>query len=423
MADQLGHVADGSEGKGSFERLLRLGVLGLFAFAGLTVIGDWLQKIIDNTKRSHIEGDFETIGKALDRRDLKDPYLETDLTNLQGEELASVPRDPWGSPYYYDWFSGRLVSAGPDLILGTRVPGVPENQIGTSTDDEVKHLKSASQLVVAVKDGDGSAIQMISQTGEEIRELTKLPGKTITGLDALGGVVMVSSAQGDKFSLTSITFANGLDQLPLLEPPYSQQMADVFVGPEEVGAPCLYSHSNDWTFFSLRKKGGSWDLCKVGYKDKQKAPLRTTGDDETSPSVDVGEKLIYYSWKSGKGTGIYRFPMSSYQAPTLVVKADGVDFRNPAPAPVGDLLAYLEVRGGTTVLKVMDEKKNEILAASDAMAGTCIVWAPTGDKLGYFVQGAQGPVLTLVHVRRKVFFALDFLQSPIEPVRFAWIAR
>lgn len=423
MSDQLGNVKDGSEGKGTFERLLRLGVLGVFTFALIGIVGDWLQKVIDNTKRSHITGDFETIGKALDRRALKDPFLDTDVTKMQGEELATVPRDPWGTEYVYDWFNGRLVSAGPDRVVGTRVPGFADCQPGQSSDDEVQDLKSIPQLIVAVKDGDGFAIQMMSQHGEQIRELTKVPGKTVTGLDALGSVVVASARQGDKQGLTVVTYANGLDQLPLIDPPYSQQMADILSGPEEMSAPSLYSPSNDWTFVSMRKKGGSWDLYKVGYKDKSKAQLTTSPNEENSPAVDVNEKMIYYSGKADKNLGIFRFPMSSYQAPTLVHKVDGADLKSPSPGPIGDQLAYLEVKGASTVLKVIDDKKKELFSATDPLPNTPIIWSASGDKVGYYAQTASGPVLTLVHPRKKLTFSLDFLQDPLEPVRFAWLGR
>src|SRR5436190_6247665 len=114
-----------AEGKSLLERTLKLLIAGVFILIVVWGAGNILNELSSSARDSKLQNDFKELHKAIDGYYLKNAklYEEWDPEKLSGQTLETVPKDPGGKPYVFDWFYQKLIYVGPDGILQTAVPG------------------------------------------------------------------------------------------------------------------------------------------------------------------------------------------------------------------------------------------------------------------------------------------------------------
>ena len=358
---------------------------------------------------------------------LKDPLLDHDISKLQGEVLANVPKDPWGNPYYFDWINERIVCTGPDALLTTPVPGLRVDE-GIFHDDETFQVLGLPDFVMGYDVGDVGVIALVAQDGSSPLVLAEFPATHILDLDAIatGEVIVAAVKRGRKNQLISLKFQHSISQLRNLDVPPEPVVEILNEGEFEIASPTLYASANDWVFFCSDQGAASGfnphDIFRVGYRERALTNVTENSNDCISPSVDRTGKIIYFSSRVGENYQIRTFTIATMKDSQVFMEKRQSDLLNPSPSNRGDKIAFLERTGRQTVLRVVEVKsKRELFYSDEVLSRSSIVWSADDRRIAYHVPREDRPVLVITQFQPAVTMEVDSRDVPLKASRFAWV--
>lgn len=411
MAAPLTAGSTGQQPKPLFERFVKIFIVLAAGLILYTVASDLMGDVFSSARQSHVDGDLKTIGDAIRRRTLAGKRFEDwDVSKLQGEFLESVPKDPHGQAYLYDWFFERLVCLGPDQHLQTLVPGksytLPTAEL--PSDDQILAVKGIDRLLFGLKDGTGSQLIEAAADGSEQKVLYTSPLPIV-------GISPTADAKGNTV-LATVTTPGGarIAVVDLKQEPATQTVISPDTEADSWAAP----YGGDHVFVQSSRAGGT-AIAKVSMRDKTR--LYVTSADGREPSIDAKERFIWYSAKVGDDEALYRMPFAGNAE--VALHQPGQRLRSPAVSGSGIFLAYLVAKGAgpTGTLEVVHRaSKKTLVTRADVLLEGGIVWSPDSTKVGFLVNEGGTPRIVVLHVERNVSATLPL---SVTPGRFAWLTR
>ena len=150
--------------------------------------------------------------------DSAEPFTTSDPRFLIGPYLTELPQDPWGNDFVIDFFFGRVICVGPDLIINTFCPfpmWYDKVRTVVMSDDLVMEYQKVGRIscirpggeLVRI-DADGEGLYIIASSGARSADM-RADGNLILYVDASGLVTFVDLSEAT-FEQRSLPFDPGL---------------------------------------------------------------------------------------------------------------------------------------------------------------------------------------------------------------------
>lgn len=136
--------------------------------------------------------------------DSAEPFTTSDPRFLVGPYLTELPQDPWGNDFVVDFFFGRVICVGPDLIINTFCPfpmWYDKVRTVVMSDDLVMEyqkvgriscIRAGGELVRINADGEG--VFVIASSGARSADM-RADGSLLLFVDGSGNVSFVDLSE------------------------------------------------------------------------------------------------------------------------------------------------------------------------------------------------------------------------------------